>query len=101
MSTNKKGRPVAIKDAVITHYYISGENDKELRRWSKLANISVAELTRTFISNGLLALNGEKTSYDDIKNKCKERLEAVDNKLEEMKERRKELARELSNSLSK
>ena len=100
MNTKKKmGRPAKIDDAVITHYYISKENDNELRRWAKLAGVSVAELTRTFIHNGLSSLNGEEVSYNSIRDKCKDRLKEVDAKLEKMKKRRKELAHELSNSL--
>jgi len=98
MKDKKKtvGRPAKIDDAVITHFYISGKDNDELRRWAKLAGVSVAELTRTLLSNGILTLNGEEVNYDNIKLKCRERLDDVDEKLRAMRDKRERLAAELN-----
>ena len=94
---NKKvGRPSQIKDAIITHFYISGKDNDELRRWAELADVSVAELTRQFITNGLNSLNGSDVTYSKIKDKCKDRLSAVDSKIAKMEAKREALAAELN-----
>ena len=91
----KAGRPARIKDAVITHFYISKKDNVKVRKWAKATGLPVAELTREFITQGLQAMEGGKPSFRSLKKLCTDRLADIDSKMKKLKRERDAVIKEI------